>query len=196
MGAEAVCNAKYNGRRSQGTALLETDHILFRGEFRVKVLFRDIVQLAADADSLVVVTSDGELDLQLGPAAARWKEKIQNPPSLLKKLGVKPGLRVAVENVHDPEVLDGIGPVAASGKVDLFLVGVDSAEELQKIRSAKTRLNSNGGLWIIYPKGQKHIRETDVINAGRAAGLKDVKVAAFSPTHTALKFVIPVEARE
>ena len=31
--------------------------------------------------------------------------------------------------------------------------------------------------------------------AGRKAGLKDVKVVGFSPTHTALKFVIPVENR-
>jgi hypothetical protein len=29
----------------------------------------------------------------------------------------------------------------------------------------------------------------------RLAGLKGTKVAAFSPTHTALRFVIPVAAR-
>jgi hypothetical protein len=34
-----------------------------------------------------------------------------------------------------------------------------------------------------------------VINAIRDAGLKDVKVASFSGTHTALKAVIPVEKR-
>jgi hypothetical protein len=50
-------------------------------------------------------------------------------------------------------------------------------------------------LWIGYPKGQKQITENDVIAAGRKAGLKDVKVVGFSPTHTALKFVIPVEKR-
>ena len=50
-------------------------------------------------------------------------------------------------------------------------------------------------LWIVYPKGQKAITENDVIAAGRKAGLKDVKVVAFSPTHTALKFVIPLAQR-
>jgi hypothetical protein len=33
------------------------------------------------------------------------------------------------------------------------------------------------------------------LEGGRAAGLKDIKVASFSATHTALKFAIPVAAR-
>ena len=33
------------------------------------------------------------------------------------------------------------------------------------------------------------------IAAGRNSGLKDVKVVGFSPTHTALKFVIPLAER-
>ena len=50
-------------------------------------------------------------------------------------------------------------------------------------------------LWIVYPKGQKHITENDVLAAGRKVGLKDVKVVGFSATHTALKFVIPLDKR-
>ncbi len=50
-------------------------------------------------------------------------------------------------------------------------------------------------LWIVYPKGQKCITENDVLSAGRKAGMKDVKVVGFSPTHTALKFVIPLSQR-
>jgi hypothetical protein len=42
---------------------------------------------------------------------------------------------------------------------------------------------------VIYPKGVPQIKEIRVIQAGRAAGMKDVKVARFSATHTALKFV-------
>jgi hypothetical protein len=50
-------------------------------------------------------------------------------------------------------------------------------------------------LWIVYPKGQKSTTENDVIAAGRKTGLKDVKVVGFSSTHTALKFVIPLDKR-
>ena len=46
------------------------------------------------------------------------------------------------------------------------------------------------------PKGKDTpVTETDARKAGLAAGLVDVKVAAFSPTHSALKFVIPVAKR-
>jgi hypothetical protein len=37
--------------------------------------------------------------------------------------------------------------------------------------------------------------ENDVIEAGRAAGMKDVKVVRYSDTHTGLKMVIPVSER-
>jgi hypothetical protein len=50
-------------------------------------------------------------------------------------------------------------------------------------------------LWIVYPKGKSEIREIDVLAAGKAAGLVDVKVVAFSATHTALKFVRPKAKR-
>jgi len=47
----------------------------------------------------------------------------------------------------------------------------------------------------VYEKGKKELTENDVIAAGRKAGLKDVKVVGFSSTHTALKFVLPLEKR-
>jgi hypothetical protein len=50
-------------------------------------------------------------------------------------------------------------------------------------------------LWVIRPKGRKEISEQSVMAAGKAAGLVDVKVVSFSPTHTAEKFVIPVKNR-
>lgn len=53
----------------------------------------------------------------------------------------------------------------------------------------KANLKPGGALWLIYPKGVPEIKEIEVIRAGRAAEMKDVKVARFSATHTALKFV-------
>jgi len=50
-------------------------------------------------------------------------------------------------------------------------------------------------MWIVYPKGQTQIPRMTSLGVGRKSGLKDVKVVGFSPTHTALKFVIPVESR-
>jgi hypothetical protein len=56
-------------------------------------------------------------------------------------------------------------------------------------------LKRNGAIRVVYPKGRKDITENDVRQAGLRAGLVDVKVARFSETHTALKFVIPVRRR-
>ena len=85
------------------------------------------------------------------------------------------------------------GPIGAV--LSPALVGVQEAGELAQVRKLIARLKPNGGLWVVYPKGIRAITEMDVINAGRAAGLKDNKVASFSTTHTALRFVIPLTAR-
>ena len=60
----------------------------------------------------------------------------------------------------------------------------------------KRALKQNGALWIIRPKGSHAITESEVMEAGKRAGLVDVKVVSFSLTHTAEKFVIPRNARD
>jgi len=56
-------------------------------------------------------------------------------------------------------------------------------------------LSSAGALWIVYPKGKQAIKEQQVLDAGKAAGLVDIKIVSFSATHTALKFVRPKATR-
>jgi hypothetical protein len=56
-------------------------------------------------------------------------------------------------------------------------------------------IKPNGAIWVVYPKGQKHIREIDVMAAGKSAGLTDNKVCRFSETHKALRLVIPLARR-
>jgi hypothetical protein len=55
----------------------------------------------------------------------------------------------------------------------------------------KRSLKPNAALWVIRPKGMAAISESEVMAAGKKAGLVDVKVVSFSDTHTAEKFVIP-----
>ena len=56
-------------------------------------------------------------------------------------------------------------------------------------------MKKTGALWVVYPKGQKHIAQNDVMAAAKSAGLVDVKVVSFSDTHTALKLMIPISRR-
>ena len=91
------------------------------------------------------------------------------------------------------EFLREIGAVAgAKAKADLLFFAVQETGGLARIAMIKARLKPRGALWVIYPKGVAAIREIEVIEAGRAAGLKDNKVASFSSTHTALRFALPV----
>ncbi len=105
---------------------------------------------------------------------------------------MKPGLAIAVEGELEAEFLREIGEVAGPGsKADLVFFAAQKSSDLARMSKLKARLNPRGGLWVVYPKGVAAIREVEVIEAGRAAGLKDIKVVSFSATHTALRFALP-----
>lgn len=121
---------------------------------------------------------------------------------LIDKLGVKPGQRVAVLGVESAEFLKDLSsrvPAYARGEriagADLIFFSAETVADLTQLKSLARSIKRNGGIWVVYPKGQTHIREVDVIVAGKSAGLVDHKVCRFSDTHTALRFVIPVSKR-
>ena len=197
MGQELECKARIQRRpKMQGKAQLETDFILFRGPERFKITFAELTRVTADGGILRLEFAGGPLELDLGEAAARWAGKILNPPSLLDKLGVKPGLTVrligefdAFEPGFGQQIAARGAAVVTKGKCNLLFFAAEKSAELARIAKLKANLEPGGALWVIYPKGVPDIKEIQVIQAGRAAGMKDVKVARFSATHTGLKFV-------
>ena len=201
MGAEARCTGHFNRRSSEGKALLETDFLLFRGDFRVNVPFKCIHQLSVAEGRLSVSFDEGTLLLDLGAAAEKWMRKIQNPPSLIDTLGVKPGVAVTVIGIHDEAFLTALHAVTPGLKKpnqkrsDFIFLGIESQDDLPRIAKAEAHLAPSGAIWVVWPKGQKHITEAQVMAAGKAAGFVDTKTASFSATHTALKWVIPVARR-
>jgi len=198
MGQEQECKVRLGRRTLAGKALLEADHVLFRGEERLKVRFQDLKGVRAAEGVLKLEFEGGPAEFELGKAADKWAHKILHPPSRLDKLGVKAGVtfRLAGEFGEDfQRELRESGAVAARAKPDLLFFAADAARELNQAGKLAKSLKPDGALWVVYPKGVAAIREIEVLEAGRAAGLKDVKVAGFSATHTALKFVTPVERR-
>jgi hypothetical protein len=120
----------------------------------------------------------------------------------LQKLGVKPEWRVSVVSVGDPAFvaeLRGAAKQVGVGRVldesDAIFFGASHEKELVRLGALKRSMKQNGALWVIRPKGRKEISERAVMDAGKAAGLVDVKVISFSDTHTGEKFVIPVANR-
>jgi hypothetical protein len=196
MGQELECRARIRRRLMEGKAQLETDFVLFRGEERLKISFGEITGVKAEGGVLKLEFSGGPAELELGASAEKWARKILNPPSLLDKLGVKPELIIRIVGKFDEfepgfeaQLTERRAIVSASGKCNLLFLAAGKSSELERIAKLKTGLTSGGALWVIYPKGVPQIKEEEVIQAGRAAGMKDIKVARFSVTHTALKFV-------
>jgi len=193
---------RFGKRESQGKALLETSEILFRGDFRLKIPFSTIQSAKAVDGELRLQTAEGLAVFQLGATAEKWRDKILHPKSRIEKLGVKPGARVSLLGNLDTgfrRELDSLTKSVSKGKAssdsEWIFFAADSKEDLSALPKISKSMERATALWIVYPKGQKHITENDVLAAGRRSGLKDVKVVGFSPTHTALKFVIPLAHR-
>lgn len=194
MGQEMECRMRLGGRTLTGRAQLETDFVLFRGEERLKVPFKEMTGVTALDGVLKLEFGGGPASFELGKAAEKWADKILHPPSRLDKLGVKEGSSVGLVGEFPPEFLEelagrGARVAASREKPVLVCFAARHTTDLARVASLAGALPAKGALWVIYPKGVPAIREIEVIEAGRAAGLKDVKVAAFSSTHTGLKFV-------
>ncbi len=111
---------------------------------------------------------------------------------------MKPGARVAVLGVADAafqrQLRDRTTDIASGrprAKSDLIFLLAERKDALRRLRPLRARLKPDGAIWVVAPKGRAEVREADVLAAGKPAGLVDVKVVAFSQTHTAHKFVIP-----
>ena len=60
----------------------------------------------------------------------------------------------------------------------------------------RQRIRPNGAIWVISRKGRAAtLHYAEILEVAQAGGLVDNKVAAFSATHTALRFVIRLALR-
>jgi len=203
MGSESQCTVRFGDQRSEGKAQLETDHLIFRGTFRLNIPRKAITKLDATDGTLRVTFPDGTAVFELGATAAKWADKIRNPPSLLDKLGVKPDMRVAVVGVDDETFRDQlakrtkeIAEKTPKKNTEIIFFGADSVKDLTRLAKLRDYLTPAGAIWVIHTKGKAAaFKDVEVFAAAKKAGLVDVKVAAFSTTHTAEKLVIPVAKR-
>ena len=198
MGREAVCRGRLGRESGEGTALLETDEVLFRGSFRAKVPLRELSLVETKRGVLSLTWPGGTLALTLGPAAEKWADAIRHPKSVLEKLGVKPGLRVAALGGFDPDFTRdlartlGAKPLARAAKgCDLVFVRLEKPGDEARLAKLVSAIAPAGGVWAVYPKGRRDLSEDSVRAAAKRAGLVDVKVVRFSEALGALKLVIP-----
>ncbi len=120
---------------------------------------------------------------------------------LPKKLGIKDGHRVAL--VSAPSGFERqLGTAARGvtisrrlrGKVDIFVFFPKNASALaRRLPALVSRLESNGGLWIAWPKKASRVPtdlDFDVVqHSGLSTGLVDNKVCAIDEVFSGLRFV-------
>ena len=131
-------------------------------------------------------------------------EKVYTKP-VLDKLGVRPGMRIAIVGAVDPDgsfraqLADRTSDVTVGrpkADTDLVFLAADSHAELVDLPALRERIRSAGAIWVVSRKGRAAtLRDIEVMAAARDAGLIDNKVVAFSPTHTSIRLVIPLALR-
>ena len=129
-------------------------------------------------------------------------EQVYTTP-LLDKLGIRPGMRVALVDIDAPDVHAQIAARTTDltdgwpePDTDVVLLGADTWEALAPLRELAALIRPNGAIWVVSRKGESRtLRDVEVIEAAKDARLVDNKVCSFSATHTALRLVIPVAHR-
>lgn len=128
---------------------------------------------------------------------------------LPKKLGIKPGHRMAVSGAP-PAFEEALGPLDPSvrrvdtfrsrGPFDVIVVFVRSGRELrERFDRGRARLDPDGGLWVAWPKQSSplatDLRESHIRSYGLSTGLVDNKVCAIDADWSGLRFVVRTEDR-
>jgi hypothetical protein len=75
-------------------------------------------------------------------------------------------------------------------EADCVFVGVDGIADLNRIDAARSLMRDDAAIWVVWPKGQKHIKEDHIRAHALAGDLVDVKVMSWSPTHSGLRLVV------
>jgi hypothetical protein len=127
---------------------------------------------------------------------------------LVKKLGIKEGLRLAFINAPEnfEDELCALPPGIAVDRqgrrgADFIILFVKTEGDLEKrLPKLAARLSPSGMFWVAWPKKASGV-PTDlsfnvVQNLGLEAGLVDIKICAIDETWSGLKFVYRLKDRE
>jgi hypothetical protein len=202
VGLEKTCEVEAGGKTVTAKVQLEPTELIVRGALKLKIPLAEVTRFEAKGGQLQVTRGKETIRLALGPDAEKWAQKIRYPKGRLDKLGIKPGMRVAVLGIGDPafrkelaERTDDIAVTKPKKDTDVIVVAVYDPKDLPRLDALRLSIKKNGMIWVVWPKGRKEFREDDVRAYGPKAHLVDVKVMSFSDTLSGLKMVIPVKER-
>jgi hypothetical protein len=123
--------------------------------------------------------------------------------TLFEKLGIFPEAHVALVGHHDEAFASALNARLAKAasqalrtRYDLIFLRIDQPRDLLRLGQIVEHLRPNGSLWIFHPKGRSASpSDAEVRSSGISAGLVDNKISAYTDSHTATRFVIPIARR-
>jgi hypothetical protein len=127
---------------------------------------------------------------------------------LIKKLGIKPDMKIAVWN-EPAAYWDYLSPLPSAirvvarvypGAADMVHLFATTAADFNKLlRRAKPLIHSTGMIWVSWPKKSSGVPsdldENMIRSAALKAGLVDVKVCAVDEVWSGLKLVYRLKDR-
>lgn len=194
MGLEAKCRARVEDRLVTGRLHLDSASLSFGGRgCKWSLDLGPGVKTKVEQGWLLVSFGKRQASFELGDDAAKWTEKIQNPPSRAKKLGIKAGSRCWLFGKFPADFLSELASsgteVAADFEKDvLAFVLVETKRDLKRVVATAARLSPRQSLWIVWPKGDAQLTQADVMNCAASCGMGPSKVAAFDKRLTAMRY--------
>jgi hypothetical protein len=112
-------------------------------------------------------------------------------------------MRVALIGFRDPAFEAALRERGAAPEVsqpeaglDMIFYMVDEPAGLLSLGELSELIHDAGALWVLRVKGPGlKVREVDVIEAGKASGMVDNKIASFSELYAAMRLVVPLARR-
>lgn len=194
MGLETRCKAVIDGNAYEGRLHVDSKEIQFScRESKWSHSVGTTVNAKSVDGMLVVGSGKKAARFDLGDEAERWLEKVLNPPSRMKKLGIKATQKIFLHGEFDQGFLSEIASaqavVAKSLAVaDMVLAIVVSQVELGTLAKLVKRLDVGKSIWIVWPKGVQSIKDVHVIAFCKELGMGPGKSCAFDDHLTAMRF--------
>lgn len=194
MGLEAKAILMANRKRLAGKLHLDSRSLQFRSrQVKHDILLRDVTSATAKGLELHVSINHSNYVFEVPERPERWVDKILNPPSLAKKLGIKPGqncwLSPGFSRSFAATIRDAGGKIKRSGEsCDLAFYFIDDRAGLQPLVHTCQRLPDALSIWVVYPKGSADITQSDVMETMKRINFGPSKTASIDDATSSMRY--------
>jgi hypothetical protein len=194
LGLESKATAKTGTKRVLGRLHLDSKQLEFSSPgFKWRTTLGADVKAEARKNWLVVGQGRDKIEFDVGKDAARWVEKILNPPDRPKKLGLKTGMKAWVgagfDSAFKAELKgSGVSTLRDPGKCEIAFCKISHRDELKQIDLLLRKIPDGVNIWLVWPKGVDEIRQADVMHTTAKENFGPSKSAAFDDRFSSMRF--------